>query len=318
MEKNESTVETSKQKRATSFSARKTQQRVFLIVILIVPIAKWFFDWFYINGSTIVMAFQDRTGNWSLENFGEVGKMFTDANSSFKVVIKNTLLSFFCVEFIGVPISLVVSYFIYKKIVGYKAFRVIFYLPLIISGVVMVVSFKALISPLGPVTALLKNIGFKLPEEGLLFTKATATPTIIFYIIWTSAAGNILFYSAMGRIPPELIEVGRLEGLQLFKELIYVILPMIWPTFSTMLILDFTGILNAGGPVLLFGLHDVIYMGQAGTLSFWFFSQVYYGGVSGIGTYGIMSCMGLLFTSISVPITLLLRYLVDKMPSAEY
>ena len=136
-------------------------------------------------------------------------------------------------------------------------------------------------------------------------------------MIWKGACGNILFYSAMGRIPPELIEVGRLDGLQLFKELIYVIMPLIWPTFSTTVILDLCGILGAGGPVLLFG-GDVISQGKASTISYWFFSKVYGGGAFGIGSYGVMSAVGLIFTAISVPITLTIRHLLDKVSTGEF
>jgi len=304
----------------SSMTTRKRQQKIFIISLLIIPIVHWLISWVFINSSAILMAFQNRQGDWSLSNFSEVYTMLFDAsgNSTLRRGFLNTVKTFAAAEFIGVPITLTVSYFIYKKVAGFKTFRVIFYFPHIISGIVMVTAFKQLLSPLGPLNALCENIGWTLPEEGLLHTEATATPTIIFYTIWSGACGNILFYSAMSRIPPELIEVGKLEGLQLFKELIYVIMPLIWPTFSTTVILDLCNILGAGGPVLLFGVRDVIEKASAYTLPYWFFSKVYSGGAGGLGTYGIMSCVGLCFTSVSVPLTLIIRHLLNKVNSAEY
>ena len=306
--------------RLQSMNTRKKQQRFFIIGMLFIPIAYWIFHWVYINGSTLVMAFQDRDGSWGFSNFLEVKRLLVEmqGESSLSRSIYNTLRTFLFQEGLGVPISLIMSYFIYKQIAGYKVFRIIFYLPHIVSSIVFVTAFKQLVSPLGPINALCENIGILLPEEGLLHTTSTATQTIIFYCIWTTSCANILFYSAMARIPPELIEVGKLEGLQLFKELIYVVMPLVWPTFSTTIILDLTGILNAGGPVLLFGVADVIRKAQATTIPYWFFSQVYDGGVTGIGSYGVMSCVGLCFTAISVPITLVIRHLLNKMDSAEF
>lgn len=306
-------------KKKSSMAARRRQQRNFIIVLLFIPIVHWLISWVFINSSTILMAFQDRQGDWSMSNFSEVRELLFDSsgNSTLARALRNSVVTFAFAEFVGVPITLTVSYFIYKQIWGYKAFRTVFYFPHIISGIVIITAFRQIFSAAGPIQHLLTSMGASLPEEGLLFNENTATPMIIFYTIWTGACGNILFYSAMSRIPPELIEVGRLEGLQLFKELIYVIMPLIWPTFSTTVILDLCNILNAGGPVLLFGT-DIINRARTHTLPYWFFSKVYSGGAGGLGTYGLMSCVGLCFTSISVPFTLLIRHLLNKVNSAEY
>lgn len=307
-------------KKVSTMSTRKTQMRIFIVAMLALPIIHWLVSWIYINGSSILMAFQDNFGEFTWENFPEVKDMLFNEvrNSSLQRAVINSFWTFVSSEFIGVPISLVVSYFIYKKIWGYKVFRTIFYFPHIISSIVLVLAVKQLLNPLGPIDAMFENLGHPLPEEGLLHTESTAMPTIIAYTIWTGACGNVLFYSAMSRIPPELIEVGRLDGLSLFKELIYVIMPLIWPTFSTTIILDLTNLLNAGGPVLLFGVRDVVMKANAYTLPYWFFSKVYDGGAAGLGSYGVMSCAGLCFTAVSVPFTLVIRYLLNKVPTAEY
>ena len=319
----ETPVQTNGPLRKSSMATRRQQQRIFIIVMLAIPVLHWLIQWVFINTSAILMAFQNRYGEFDpkFQNFVDVFEMLFDnsGNSILSKAFSNTVLTFCMAEFVGVPITLTVSYFIYKQITGYKTFRIIFYLPHIISSIVLVTAFKQLVSPLGPINALCESMGITLSEgEGLLHTESTATWTIIFYTIWTGACGNILFYSAMSRIPPELIEVGKLEGLQLFKELIYVIMPLIWPTFSTTIILDLCNILGAGGPVLLFGVGDVVQKAGAYTLPYWFFSKVYDGGASGIGTYGLMSCVGLCFTSVSVPFTLLIRNLLNKVNSAEY
>ena len=180
----------------------------------------------------------------------------------------------------------------------------------------MVTVFKQFVSY--PFVEICSNLGITIPAEGLLHVKGTATNTIIVYVLWTNACGNLLFQSAMSRVPPELIEVGKLEGLTWFKELIYVIMPLIWPTFSTTVVLDLCNVLNSGGPVLLFGVTDVINRADAYTLPYWFFSKVYGKGAGGLGNYGVMSCAGLCFTAISVPFTLGIRWLLNKVNTAEF
>ena len=120
----------------------------------------------------------------------------------------------------------------------------------------------------------------------------------------------------MSRIPVEVLESARLDGCSSFKELIFLILPMIWSSVSTLVIFILTGIFNASGPILLFhpdGGYNTM------TLSFWIYQQVYGGGTyGGTGNYGLVSCAGLIFTCIGVPFILLVRRLIEKIPAVEY
>ena len=305
-------------KKAQTMKSRRQQQLVFIISLLALPIAYWLFHWVYINGSAIIMAFQDKDGAPTLQNFPEVFKMLFsgDSNSTLGISVLNSMATWGAAEFIGVPISLMVSYFLYKQIAGYKFFRVVFYFPHIISGIVLITVYRQLLAPLGVFEEIVTSLGGSVPQQGVLFTPGYATPAVIVYVLWTNACGNMLFYSAMSRVPPELIEVGKLEGLGWFKELVLVIMPLIWPTFSTTLVLDLCNVLQSGGPVLLFGT-DVITQGHTHTLPYWFFSKVY-GTVVNKGSYTIMSCVGLCFTAVSVPFTLLIRHLLNKVSNAEF
>lgn len=119
----------------------------------------------------------------------------------------------------------------------------------------------------------------------------------------------------MTRIPTEVIESAKIEGCGPFRELIQIILPMIWPTVSTIVVFMFTNIFNTSGPILLFA------GGSAGTttLAFWIFKQIYGDGqIGGAGEYNLVSCTGLVFTLIGVPIILGIRKLIDKVDSGEY
>ena len=69
---------------------------------------------------------------------------------------------------------------------------------------------------------------------------------------------SLMMYSnAMNEIPDELFESAQIDGLNnMFLELWYIILPMIFPTLSTTLVLGYAGILTQMGPILEFYMYD--------------------------------------------------------------
>lgn len=299
-------------------SAMKRRETIFLVCILALPVLNWLIFWLSVNVSSFVLAFQDNAGNWSFINFTLLWIQLTSPyGDTVGMAILNTL-KYFAVNLLLVfPLTLIMSYFIYKRVAGYRAFRVIFFLPAIISGIVLVSVYSNMISPTGPIGALLKAMGVQMPEEGYLLNPDTATPAILIYCIWTGFTTNlIIISSAMSRIPVEVLESARLDGCSSFKELIFLILPMIWSSVSTLVIFILTGIFNASGPILLFhpdGGYNTM------TLSFWIYQQVYGGGTyGGTGNYGLVSCAGLIFTCIGVPFILLVRRLIEKIPAVEY
>lgn len=299
-------------------SAMKRRETIFLVCILALPVLNWLIFWLSVNVSSFVLAFQDNAGNWSFINFTLFWNQLTSPyGDTVGMAILNTL-KYFAVNLLLVfPLTLIMSYFIYKRVAGYRAFRVIFFLPAIISGIVLVSVYSNMISPTGPIGALLKAMGVQMPEEGYLLNPDTATPAILIYCIWTGFTTNlIIISSAMSRIPVEVLESARLDGCSSFKELIFLILPMIWSSVSTLVIFILTGIFNASGPILLFhpdGGYNTM------TLSFWIYQQVYGGGTyGGTGNYGLVSCAGLIFTCIGVPFILLVRRLIEKIPAVEY
>lgn len=296
----------------------KKHQNLFLFCILLLPALNWAVFWLYVNVSSFLLAFQNNNDQWSLINFQLFWDQLTSPyGDTLGSGILNTLKYFSQNILLIFPLTLIISYFIYKRIAGYAIFRVIFFLPAIISGIVLVSVYSNMISPTGPIGVILKKLGVDMPEEGFLLNPNTATPAIMIYCVWTGFSTNmIILSSAMSRIPVEVLESARLDGCSAFKELIFLILPLIWSSMSTLIIFLLTGIFNASGPILLFhpdgGFNTM-------TLSFWIFKQVYgSGNYGGTGNYGLVSCAGLIFTCIGVPFILFVRWLIEKVPSVEY
>ena len=131
----------------------------FIFCMLILSILS--FTVFYIgtNMQSILLAFKKFIREnpmdpgryvWSLDNFRNIFKELSgNAESSTQLLtaLKNTLLIFFVGNIVTMPISFFASYYFWKEMTGYKFFRVVFYLPSIISSVVMVIIYKNIISP---------------------------------------------------------------------------------------------------------------------------------------------------------------------------
>ena len=298
----------------------KKAELIFIWGMLALPILDWLIFFLGKNISSFTMAFQNLSGEWSLINFKDFYDSLIAPTSdlgSFGIALKNTLKYFLLGNIVNLPLQLIFSYFLYKQIRGYKVFRIIFYFPVIVSAVAMTGVFKEFISPLGPLGEICRKAGIEFPMSGLLGQPSTATTTIMVYEVWTCVGFNMLLIcGAMARIPTEVLEAARLDGIGTWRELVQIVLPMIWSTLSTILILGATGILSSSGPILLLA-PDTGSLGTT-TISFWIFDKVYANGGYMKGQYNLVSAAGLCLTVIMVPIVLLLRRLIEKVGNVEY
>lgn len=298
-------------------SKKKTdwQKNIFLIIILFVPITNFLVFWLYINFDSILMAFQTKNefGKivWSFQNFDTFFNDLKITDSAFWQAFKNTMTFFGFDLLIILPVSLVLCYFLYKKVKGYTVFRVIFYLPSLISASVLVIVFKYVIAMNGPLGYLTTLLGGT--PKSLLFNKDTAFSTILFYYVFTGLGGNIILFSgAMNHINSEIVEAARIDGCGVIRELLQITIPLIWPTFSTLIIFAFVGMFSTSGPIILFLKDKAIDFG-CNTLSYWIYSQVYYS-----GEYYYSATIGFVLTLIGLPIALSVKkILTNKIDAGE-
>ena len=172
--------------------SKKTKDRAFIIAMLALPTMSFLVFYLYVNFNSILLAFQVKEGqnvSWSTENFKQIFKDFSSNGTSTVLLsaLKNTFKYFFSDLLIAIPSSFVLCYFLYKKIKGYRVFRVVFYLPHIISATVLTALFRYFIAVNGPIAALMEawNLGTMEP----LFTMSkTATNTIVFYCVFLDLA----------------------------------------------------------------------------------------------------------------------------------
>lgn len=296
--------------RSSTAKRSKTQRKklIFVIAMLSVALIHFLLFWLYINYKSILLAFQTPASNeLTLINFQNLFAEFRLPDSVIPQALKNTMIFFSVSLFIITPVSLFFSYFIYKKIAGYKIFRIIFFFPSIISVVILTSLYSSLVSVDGFIAEWLQKLFGLETIPNLLGESRYALVTIIIYCIWTGMGVNIvLFNGAMARIPEEIIEYDQLEGVGYMRELVQIVVPLIWPTLSTVIILAVVGMFNASGPVFFFTMGNF----NTYTISYWIFEQVYIKEI-----YEYASAVGLFFTMIGVPIVIVVKKLLDKVDS---
>jgi ABC-type sugar transport system permease subunit len=219
--------------------------------MLAYPILQFLLFWFYVNIDSLLLTFKGfswSTGQYEYIGLGNYQRVFHDLlnNESTRRTIRNSLFYLPVTSFIILPLSLIFSYFLYKKIPFSNFFRVVYFLPSIMPIVVLTMTFSFLFdSNLGPVNSTLKALFSMDPASIPSWFGSYPTNQIMIYIycIWVGLGFNILLLSgAIARIPYDLIEYGKLEGINMYEEIKNVVIPLTWPTISTVFILGCTSV----------------------------------------------------------------------------
>lgn len=291
----------------SDFTTIKKSRSVFVFAMLIIPVVHFLVFWVYVNFSSIMFAFQKNTATgvvFTFENFEYATKEIFRAGSTISSALKNTLITWFLDNVIMFALSILWSWFIYKRIKGGAVFRVIFYIPVIVSGAAVTTIFTFMLQAKGPIGQLYQFLFETKEVPSFLLDERYAMKTVLIYIFLTGFGGNMVLLSgAMSRIPKEMMESAIMDGCGMWREIFHFVIPLCWSTLSTMLIISLAALFTASGPILLLTGGS----GNTFTLSYWIFYQVKF-----LGKYNQPAALGLIFTFIGMPIVLFVRWFFGK------
>ena len=297
----------------------------FCILVLAVPILQVIIMYFCVNVNSILLAFkrysQDSTGKLSFvwcgfDNFKTFLDIVFSSGGALKKGFYNSLILAGVTFFVGVSFALLFSYYIYKKRFGYRTFNVLLFVPSIVSSIVMVILFSYFVDRAIP--AVFMKL-FNTRVVGLLSSPNSSDifRTLIIFCLWTGFGTNVLMYSsAMSRIPPEIVEAAQIDGCGSVSEFFKITLPLIYPTISTFLVVNIAGVFsNSAGLFSFFGEKA---NPELWTIGYWFFIQTL-AGRSSFTALPVPAAGGLVFTLFVAPITLIIRYVLNKFdPQVEF
>ena len=292
---------------------QKTKTTIFIWSMLALPLLNLLVFWVYVNIDSILMAFRNidfAAGGveyWTLDNFKEIFKMFTEENPNYDMVLYgiNTMKYWMLGTLWSIPHSIILTYVFHKKLRGKKFFRVMLYLPSIICSVVLASIFEAFVSGKGVLGTVMMQY-FGATRVPAWFQEAEyANPMLLFYSFFFGFAGNyILFSGAMAKISKEVQEAAVLDGVSMWQELWHIYIPLMWPTISMTIVTSFAGIFGATGSILLFTPNFT----ETFTFGYWIYDQV-----RRYQSYFIPSALGMIFTLVAYPLCLLVRKIVTSI-----
>ena len=206
----------------------KTAPYLFLLPAAIVLLIFFFIPFF----QTIILSFQDYSNN--IYHAGFAGLQNYKAilqNPVFYKVMYNTILYLI----IAVPVLAIVPLFlailINQKIRGITLYKILIYLPVIVSIVVAAIAFKWLYAEQGILNYVL-NV-FHINSIGWLTDPKYAIYSVIIVTIWKGIGYYMMIYlAALMSVPKELYEACEIDGAGFLTKHLTVTIPHIMPTIA--------------------------------------------------------------------------------------
>jgi raffinose/stachyose/melibiose transport system permease protein len=196
-------------------------------------------------------------GTWvGLRNYTE---FFTDPaiRSGYLHVLELMVFYTFLPIVLGLFLAAVMSRI---RIRGLTFFRLLLFLPLVITDVVTAVAWTWVYDLNGPVNTVLRALGLGglIPAQGWLGDFNTALPAVGVFGLWGGFGfALILFLAGVSKIPASLYEAARVDGANAVREFFAVTLPGLRYELQVVLVLSVIGtldtfdeiyVLTGGGP----------------------------------------------------------------------
>lgn len=223
-----------------------------------------------------------------LENYRSIVK-----NPEFWTVLKNTAVYTLGTVPLNMVMSLVIAFFLNKKLMGKKFLRTMFFVPVIMSSVAAAVIWRWVYEPnFGLLNTVLAWFGIS-PINWLNDPTAAMFALIVMGVWKTFGVNMVLFSAGLQGIPEHYYEAARIDGAGPWSRFWSITIPLLSPTTFFVLVMSVIGsfqvfdtvyVLTSGGPlgttkVLVFYLYEHAFkffeMGYASAVAYLMFAIVF-------------------------------------------
>ncbi len=205
------------------------------------------FDWKGIGAMTFI----------GLKNYKE---LFTSNSIGFLKALRNSLLLAGLSVFLQLPLALALALTLGKKIKGERLFLSVYFMPVLISTVVIGQLWLKIYNPdYGILNVFLRAIGREDWAKIWLGDKKTVLGAVFVPTLWQYVGYHmLLLYGGVKSVPQELREAAMLDGASDSQINRYIVLPYIKPIIRISVIFAVTGslksfdliyVLTNGGPM---------------------------------------------------------------------
>ena len=302
---------------------RKIGELIFFWSILILPLLQFCIFYIGVNFNSILLSLKTydyTTGDFYFSGFNNFEVFFDQFGKTSDIMweyLDNSLVFFFAGLGITTPFAILFSYYIYKN--GHRKFqkytasnafaglsKILLFLPTVMPSIAIVLMYKYFGENSLP--QMLNQI-FGTDFNGLISSSRT---NMIFMLCFCTLIGfgadMILYTGAMSSIDDSLIESAQIDGASPLRELFRIVLPAIYPTLTMKIVLSVAGIFTNQASLFSFYGGNAPY--SIRTFGYYLFITV--NNSPTMADYPYAAAMGIVFTLVATPITLLTKHLLEK------
>ena len=191
--------------------------------------------------------------------FSNYKELFTSNAIGFMKALGNSLLLAALSVFLQLPLALALALTLGKKIKGERIFLSVYFMPVLISTVVIGQLWLKIYNPdYGILNVFLRKIGLESWTRIWLGTKKTALGSVFVPTLWQYVGYHmLLLYAGVKSVPTDLREAAMLDGASDSQVNRYIVLPYIKPIIRISVIFAVSGslisfdmiyVLTNGGP----------------------------------------------------------------------
>lgn len=196
----------------------------------------------------IITAFFYSFTDWNLDRmngakfigFRNFTNLFQD--EVFLKSLWNTILFAFSTTILKTVMGLLLALLVVQKFKGNSIFRTIFYLPCVLSCMIVGLLFTGILKQDGLINTFLVAIGQDDLARNWLGSYGTAMFWIIIIEVWMWAGFTMfLFISGLQSIPREYYESAQIDGASTWQQFKKITLPLLAPSFTVVVTFSITG-----------------------------------------------------------------------------
>ena len=283
---------------------------IFFYTMVALPIIQFIIFYIVVNFNSILLAFKQYevvpgkgyVTRWI--DFGNFQTIFSEWKNTEYISnsLPNALKYFALNVLIVIPFTLLFAYYIYKKFRGHDFFRIMLFLPSVICAMVIVVFYRDFVEWV---------VGELLNYDTIFNDDARASlPLAILYVMLNFSAGILLYLNAMSAISQSTIEAAKIDGASELRTFWHVVLPSIWGTIVSLLVLAFAEI--GMGQANLYSIYGSTALQSQQTLGYYVFNLVASQQGNDLTQYPKAAAYGLLITAVIAPVTIIARHMLLK------
>jgi raffinose/stachyose/melibiose transport system permease protein len=217
--------------------------------------------------------------------------------------LRHNTIAFVVIMTCQTSLGLLFAYAMFRVKRGLRFYRVVVFLPVIFSLVVVGYLWQSLLDPYyGPINQIITGLGVPDLAKPWLGDTSTALPTLMFINLWRWVGfPAIVFLAGLNAINSEYIEAARIDGAsegQIFRKIIF---PLLAPSLTIITVLTFIGAYEWFDLPFVIGGSNGSPAGATDTLALMFY-RLSFGSIdSGANNVGVGSALGvLIFTLVGL------------------